>query len=503
MAEPKNAPPESSRLGAAVAHRPSQTVDYRQLGRPGLNIASGYVMEEKLRALQGQRGMETYKEMELDSTVGTSLNLIERAGRQAPRIITPASQHPNDLEAAAFLESCMDDMDLSWSDVLADMVRGVPQYGFSLHALNYKRRAGDAPEGHLKSQHRDGRIGWRSITGLAQETITRWLLNEAGDNEFVAVEQNAPPFYGFEEIPMDRLLHIRQSTHKNNPLGISALRCVFKDWYYKTKLETYLAIGAERSVAGLPVLRVPPEVLAAATPEDAAMLDVCKRIATGIRVDEDGGIVYPMARDANGQLLFDIELMSTNSNQIGELLKAISLLDYRIAAALSTEFIKLGESNGATGSYAMHSSKTDQYAQMLNSLLKCIADAFNRFAIKRLFALNDFQIDDLPVLSFGELGTTDLKDVGAFLQSAAAAGFVLAPNQAAEDRIMELAGLPPLSREDNGVPAMPPMGDPRPEEVTEVHDGDVHPDEGEAKMVDQLPTGNVRNPAMGQPAVVR
>lgn len=475
--EPKNAPAPS--LLEQITARPQQTLDFRSMGRTGLNITSaGYLAEERLRLLMGQRGMQFYREMgENDSTIGTALSLCERSARQANLIVTAASDHPEDQEAAAFLESIFDDMDQTLSDLLADMVRGVLQYGFYLGAIQYKRRAGDAPEAYLKSQHRDGRIGIRGITGMAQETITRWLVDDLGN--FTGVEQNAPPHYGFDQVPYERLVHIRQSTHKNNPVGVSALRCAVKDYTLKSKIETFAAIGAERSVAGLPVLRVPPEVLAGLTPEDQAMLAACKKIATNIRVDEDGGIVFPMARDQNGQLLYDIELMSTNSNQIGELMKIISMLDYRIAAALNSEFIKLGDSGGATGSYAMHADKTDLHAQMLNSVVNNVADTFNRFVIPRLFTFNSFKVDKLPTISFGKLGTTDLKSMGAFLQSAAAAGAVLFPNPDAEDRIMELVDLPPLPRIDSDVPAMPPMGDPRPDEVQEVHDGDVHPQEVE------------------------
>ena len=109
--------------------------------------------------------------------------------------------------------------------------------------------------------------------------------------------------------------------------------------------------------------------------------------------------------------------MSTNSNQIGELLKVVSMLDFRIAACLSSEFTKLGESSGSTGSYAMHSNKADLHARMVDNLLLCIAEAFNRFAIPRLFALNDFDIDELPRLSFKSVGTTNLKELGDYLQA--------------------------------------------------------------------------------------
>lgn len=477
MADPKNAPTPASSLGQAVAARPALTVDFRPMGRTGLSASAGFQWEERLRALQGQRGMEAYREMgDNDSTIGTALGLIERSARQASQQVTPASQSPHDLEAAEFLEDCLDDLELPFSDVLADQVRSVCQYGFALTATQFKRRAGDAPEPYLKSRFKDGRIGWRALVGMAPESILRWNTADRSSDTIVSVTQCAAPEFQYEDIPYDRLLHIRQSTHKNNPLGQSMLRCAFRDWHVKTRVESFAAIGAERSVAGMPVIRVPPEVMAGITPEDQAMLKRCQDIATGLRVDENGGIVFPMARDQNGQLMYDIELMSTNSNQLGELTKLISLLDYRIAASLNSEFIKLGESGGSTGSYAMHSDKTDLHAKMINNLLSCVADTYNRFAIPRLFALNNFQIDDLPKLTFGEVGQTNMKDLGAFLSSAAAAGAVLFPNPDAEDRIMEIAGLPPLPKDDGAAPAMPPMGDPRPLEINEVHEGDEGPE---------------------------
>ena len=488
----KNAPAAGTTLRQAIATRPAMTVDFRAFGKSGLAASSGIIMEERLRALQGSRGMDAFRELgDNDSTIATCLGLIERAARQAPPQVAPATQSPQDLEAAAFIESCLDDLELPFSDILADQVRGVTQYGFYLGALQYKRRAGDAPEGYLNSRHKDGRIGWRAIVGMDPASVQRWETAEPSSDKIVNVVQCAPPLYQYETIPYDRCLHIRQSTHKNNPLGVSMLRGCYKDAVIKARVEQFAAVGAERSVAGMPVIRVPPEVLAGITDEDRAMLKRCQDIATGLRVDENGGIVFPMARDQNGQLMYDIELMSTNSNQLGELTKMISLLDYRIAATLNSEFIKLGESGGATGSYAMHSDKTDLHAKMINNLLSCVSDAFNRFAIPRLFALNNFQVDELPTLTFGEVGQTNMRDLGSFLQSAAAAGAVLFPNPDAEDRIMEIAGLPPLPKGDEGVPEMPPMGDPRPQDVTEVHDGDVGP---EQDVQQSLPFGG-RQPA--------
>ncbi len=140
-----------------------QVVDYREVGASGLRRFSGFIYEEFLKELTGWKGCAVYKEMrQNDPTVTAILYAIHMLCRQVEWRVEPASSQPFDIEAADFLESCMNDMSYTWIDTI-DEILSFLTYGFSVHELVYKRRCGDSLDPSMRSAHTDGRIGWRKI----------------------------------------------------------------------------------------------------------------------------------------------------------------------------------------------------------------------------------------------------------------------------------------------------------------------------------------------------
>ena len=63
-------------------------------------------------------------------------------------------------------------------------------------------------------------------------------------------------------IPRAKCLLFRPTAYKSNPEGRSILRTAYRPWYNLTQIENIEGIGIERDLAGLPVVKVPPEVMA-------------------------------------------------------------------------------------------------------------------------------------------------------------------------------------------------------------------------------------------------
>src|SRR3990170_1812311 len=88
-----------------------------ELGVTGLRQYSGQIVEEFLPILRGRRGMFVYREMSNnDPVVGSFLFAVEMLIRQVPWTVEPASDEPEDVDRAEFLESCLYDMDDTWQD---------------------------------------------------------------------------------------------------------------------------------------------------------------------------------------------------------------------------------------------------------------------------------------------------------------------------------------------------------------------------------------------------
>ena len=89
----------------------------KEIGRIGQKRYGGTFYEEFLPDLRGQKGIKVYYEMsENDDTIGAILFAVEMLIRQATWTIEAAGNSKKDKEAAKFLESCMNDMQDTWTE---------------------------------------------------------------------------------------------------------------------------------------------------------------------------------------------------------------------------------------------------------------------------------------------------------------------------------------------------------------------------------------------------
>lgn len=462
-------------------------IDYREVGATGLRRFSGFIYEEFLQELTGWKGVAVYKEMAAnDSVVGAILAAIDRLCRRVPWRVQPASKAPFDVEAADFLETCMNDMDTTWIDMMGEIL-SMLQYGYSVHEIVYKRRCGDGFDPTMRSKYTDGRIGWRGIPIRSQDTIYRWQFDDHGGIQ--GVEQLSPPHYYHVTIPVEKMLLFRTTVFKNNPEGLSILRSAYRSWYMKKNIENIEAIGVERDLAGLPMAMVPAEILSQnASTAQKALLGAIKQIVINVRRDEQEGLVFPQQFDLQtGKPLYEFKLLSTGGSRQFDTDKIINRYDHRIAMAALADFMLLGSQNSA-GSWALHSDKTKLFATSIGAFLDIIADIFNRFAVPRLFGLNDLQISDYPKIMHGDIGNVDLKELGTYIQQLAASGMPLFPDEELENYLKKVANLPeildPTKEIDEQVE---PQHQEPPEKITEIPGNVLQMPTGLATEADTTP----------------
>jgi len=441
-------PVRKATIGQMLTGAETKVVDMREVGATGLRRFSGFIFEEFLLELTGWKGVQVFKEMlNNDPTVGGIIFAIKMLCRRVPWRVTPASAHPNDEEAAEFVETCMNDMSDTWVDTI-DAILSMLGYGYSVHEIIYKRRCGDVFDPTMRSKYSDGRIGWRKFPIRSQDTIYRWQFDDHGGIQ--GVEQLAPPHYYHVTIPIEKMLLFRTTTEKNNPEGKSLLRNAYRPWYMKKNIENIEAIGVERDLAGLPVALVPPELLTeGASQSQKNLLASIRDIVINIRRDAQEGVIFPKAYDTVGKELFELKLLSTGGQRQFDTDKIINRYDQRIAMTMVADFMLMGQDK--VGSYALASSKTNLFSTAIGGQLDIIADIFNNYAIPRLFALNDFAISDYPKITHGDLMSVDLKELGEYIKNLAISGFPLFPNLDLEKYLMKVGNMPepsdPMSME--------------------------------------------------------
>ena len=414
----------------------------KELGRIGqlrfYNPGSSSIFfEEFLPELRGYRGVQAYQEMaDNDATIGAILYAIEMLMRQCDFHIEPAGDTEQDKKAAEFVESCMDDMERTWADTLSEILSFMT-YGWSYHEIVYKRRVGRTGSPVTNSKYSDGLIGWRKLPIRSQDTLYGWQYKPYTD-ELEGMVQVPPPIYEQIFIPLEKALHFRTRSRKDNPEGRSILRTAYRAYYFKKRLEEIEGYGIERDLAGFPVLYAPQDMpIWDEDPEMQQALARAQSIVSSIRRDAREGLVLP-----GGEGGWKLELITSGSRRQFDTNAIIDRYDKRIATSVLADFVMLGQQQ--VGSFALADNKTKIFALAVGTYLDSICEVFNNQGIPRLIDINGDHfkgITDYPTMEHGDIEDKDVAAFAAYVQQMVGAG-VLQPDEQLEDEVRRVGGLP-------------------------------------------------------------
>lgn len=406
----------------------------KEYGSIGQRRYSGVFSEEFLKELQGKRGIEVYREMsENDDICGAILYTIEILIRQATWTVQPGGSDQIDIECAEFVESCMNDMQDTWTDTISEILSFLA-FGWSYHEIVYKRRTGNSRDPRQNSKYTDGLIGWQKLPIRSQETLYQWEYDE--NDNLTGMTQLPPPRYIMATIPIEKALLFRTRSRKNNPEGRSILRTAYRPWYFKRRIQEIEGMGIERDLAGLPVL-TPPEGFDIWNTEDPQMAQALQRAETivrNIRRDATEGLVKPFG--------WEFQLLTSGGRRQFDTNAIINRYDTRIAMTTLSDFIMLGHQH--VGSFALSSDKTHLFSVALGAYLDIICEVFNNQAIPRLIGMNAEHfngITDYPKMVHGDVEAPVLSDLSAFIRELTGCGVIM-PDEALEDYVRKVANLP-------------------------------------------------------------
>lgn len=419
-----------------------------ELGSTGLRRSGGYVDEEFLPQLRGQKSIKVYREMgDNDPIIGAMLFAMVQLCRNVDFSVPAVGKTREHTQHAKLVETCMDDMTHPWGDLVAEAIMGKLQYGWSWHEVVLKRRMSPwAKDGRQRSQYTDGLYGWRRMPVRAQDTLHRWVFGP--DGEVVGMIQLAAPDYRQRVLPLSRSVLFRHGIHKGNPEGRSALRNAYRPWFYKKRLEEFESVGVERDLAGLPMVTVPSEYLRASPKTDQGkMVEAMRRMVRAIRRNEQEGLVFPSSYDeATKQPQFKFELLGSGGARQFSTNELITRYEQRILMTMLADFIMVGAT--ATGTYNMHVDKTKIFRAALNQVVQSFCDDINRHVIPKLFLANGIRPAELPKIVPSDVDAPNLSELGQFLTSTAGLGFNWGPDAEMEKFLRNSAGLPELGDDD-------------------------------------------------------
>lgn len=450
----------------------------REIGRIGQYrygpAGSGSIFfEEFLPELRGIKGVQAYTEMaDNDATIGAILYAIEMLERNVEFHIEPGGDTAKDKEAAEFVESCLDDMERTWADTLSEIL-SFQTYGWSWHEIVYKRRVGKTSSPITNSKYDDGLIGWRKLPIRAQDTLYGWEYKDDTD-DLIGMTQMPAPKFDRITIPIEKSLHFRTRSRKDNPEGRSILRTAYRAYYFKKRLEEIEGYGMERDLAGFPVLYGPEgmDLWNTEDPEMAEALGRAEYIVSSIRRDAREGLVLP-----GGENGWKLELVSSGSRRQFDTNAIIDRYDKRIATSVLADFVLMGQQQ--VGSFALADSKTRIFALAVGTYLDVICEVFNNQAIPRLIDLNGDHfkgITDYPKMKHGDIDERDLQQFATYIKEMVGVG-VLVPDEELEAEIRRIGRLP--EKMETAVPAGVQPGEMGPDGTPQ----DIDDNEMESKSI--------------------
>lgn len=408
--------------------------------RYGVKGYGSIFMEEFLPELRGTKGVQVYTEMaDNDATVGGILFAIEMLMQNVDFKIEPGGDTAKDKECAEFVESCMYDMERTWPDTLSEILSFL-NYGWAYHEIVYKRRIGKTSSPITNSKYNDGLIGWRKLPPRAQDTLEGWEYKE-GTDDLIGMTQIAPPDFERVTIPVEKALHFRTRSRKDNPEGRSILRTAYRAYYFKKRLEEIEGYGMERDLAGFPLLYAPADLdIWDDDPDVQAKLAWAERMVSSIRRDALEGLVLPGGfEEGTG---WKLELLASSGKRQFDTNAIIERYDKRIATTVLADFIMLGQQQ--VGSFALADSKTKIFALAIGTYLNIICEVFNNQAIPRLIDLNGEHfkgITDYPKMTHGDIDEQDIVQFATYIKEMVGIG-VLEPDEELEKEVRRVGNLP-------------------------------------------------------------
>jgi len=410
-----DAPPTEQQITKAVNPMDEpEKFKLSAIGTPGYNIFNGVPTEEFHRDLQWPEAARTYKKMTYSAPINASLCLYDNIISKVTWRTKPVKDATaEELKQAEFIQECLHDMEVPFRQVILDSLTS-NKFGFAIQEKVFRRRNTNSG-----SMYNDDKIALRKLSLRNQETIEKFIYDNT-TGEIVGVKQNLASvgnnnWFGRKltqtevVIPRSKYMHVTTGNSGGNPFGVSPLRNTYICWRYLEVLSEMEASGAQRDLSGVPILKVPAQLMSAeASPDQKAILENLKNIIRNLQANSQSGVIIPSTVDDTTRTpLFDISLLSDEGgkknfdlNQIKQYYQA------QIYSSLFCDIILMGSTN--SGSFNLGSLKNSLLGTAVEAMLDNIVDAFNRDVIRHLYVLNGWNPARACSLDYENLNPVDL-----------------------------------------------------------------------------------------------
>ena len=218
-------------------------------------------------------------------------------------------------------------------------------------------------------------------------------------------------------------------------------------YWHSKRMQDFESIGAERNLAGMPIMEVPPDLLSPnANPEDQALRAELEKFVTAVRMDQRWGGLVPSEYNEDGTASqYRFKLVQNSGRSAIDTDVVIRRHESRMMMLFLAQFLMLGMEGH--GSFSLSSNMTSLFGTAIGTIMDQIASVINLDLIPRRQRMNGIDPALTPVLMHGDIEGPVLKEVGDYVQKLASSGMIT-PTPALERRLMEIGNLPQPEEDD-------------------------------------------------------
>jgi len=404
-------------------------------GTSGTELFSGMFDEETLQKLLNERGIEAFDEMRRsDPQVKMLLSVSKGPIKSATWLIQPVDDSDEEMEIAAFIEHVLfNDMGFkdrskrkTFSEFITEILTFI-EFGHSVFEVTHK-----LVENHPRfgTYHGIADLGFRH-----QRSILEWNLRMNGSIDNIRQCVPSGDLMIDVHISGENLLVFSIEKEGDNYQGISMLRPCYGNWFRKNIYRKLQAIGIERSSKGVPIGKIPAEMLTRDDYEQqrTAFQDVIDALAS----HQTNGIVMGAG--------FELEELKL-SHDPKKVQDVINSENIEMTKAFLANFMELGMS-GTSGSFALGSDLSDIFLSGLTSHAKVIEERLDIDLIQKLVDAKFGPREFYPKIKATGINDKAGKEIAEIIKIYVETGIIKASDRL-ESHVSALHKLPPPDREN-------------------------------------------------------
>lgn len=439
------------------------------VGQPQLKLSSSFVDEMKKEELKVPKIFDTFDQMEQDPCVYNPLfltqTLVTLALAQGEFV---SSGTRKSKVIAEYMNYCMHNMrSQTWLSAVENFNTDI-KYGFSLGELTIRK----AMTGQFKGSYIIDNIGprsqrsvyawlWdkeqRNVTHVVQKPLkTTDYLIQPKDTPYLGNITDLQAIHGYSNsntqypiIPNSSLLHFTYNSTNNNPQGKSPLIACFSPWKEKEIISQYQVIGITRDFGGIPIARVPSELMRRANdpdhnyPEDEAEYATYQDQLANMHAGKQSFFILSsdLAEGSTSIPEYDIKLLGIEGS--GKQFDTSSIIKDKtteIYNAFGAGYLILGQGD-TTSSYNLSTTGRTVHSFLVEKAILSKVSVLESSLVPSLLAANNIEwsYKDLPKFKYKDPDQLSLDEAGKFLQRAKSVGGL---TKEAAEQVYKWCGLP-------------------------------------------------------------